>query len=262
MAQGKFFLNKRFLNKKGVSQFLEGLTFLSYTLSIVSFELVFKDIVFRSVVQNLVPLLSIKTSTACRALNKGFLKKNGLSYPYVSLLKKFVQVQYNVPFGRSFFLNTFYTKVSDRKGIVVVMHHNFLFKKALINIFNFDFFRAVLLSKLYKLNQFVYSNISELGGGFLFRFKFHEVLLRSFFISRMLDEKVDQQAHSFKFFQFLEDFNVLNEPLSLDLFFQHRMVDSVFENKRLFIQFLSFFGFFFSKQFSKQFSNKFFIKLI
>ncbi len=195
-------------------------------------------------------------------MNKGFLKRSGLPYPYVSLLKKFVQIQHNIPFIHSLFLNTFYTRGDDRKSGVVIMHHNFLFKKLLVNLFNFDFFRTTLLSKLYKLNQFVYSNISELGDGFLFRFKFHEVLLRSFFIVSMLDEKVDQQALDFNFFQFLGDFNVLNEPLILDLFFQNKIAESVFENKRFFIQFLSFFGFFFSNQFSKQFSSKFFIKLI
>lgn len=261
MLQNSFFLNKYNSSEKSVIQFLEGFSFLSYVTSVINVEIPFKNINYKVISRDLFPLLQVKAFTSSRSLSKGFLKKNGLTYPYISLLKKFVQIQHNVPFVHSFFLNIFYVQ-NDRRGAVVVMQNNFLFKKLLGNLVVFDFFRTTLLSKLYKLNQFVYSVISELQNGFLFRFKFHEVLLRSFFITSMLDEKTDQQAFIFKFFQFLGEFNTLNEPLILDLFFQKKMTKSVFENKLFFIQVLSFFGFFFSNQFSKQFSNKFFIKLI
>lgn len=257
--------NVRLFNEKTMLQFLEGTSFFSYVSCIIRFELVYKNLISTKIAtRRFFPFLNYKSSISCKLLNKGFLKKEGLAYPYVGLLKNFVQVQHNVPFVYNFFLNTFYTQSNGKHSAFLTMQYNFLFKNSLTSLFVFDFFRIVLLSKLYKLNQFVSVSIMKgLLDGAVFRFKFHEVLLRSFFIMSTLDESVDQQASPFKFFQFLNDFSIVNEPAVLDLFFQRIFAKfNVFENIQFLVLFLSFFGFFFSNQFSNRFSHKFFIKLI
>lgn len=257
--------NARLVNEKSMLQFLEGISFFSYVVCIIRFELAYKNSVSaRIATRRFFPLLNYKSSISCKLLNKGFLKKEGLVYPYIGLLKNFVQVQHNVPFVYNFFLRALYTQSNGKHSAFLTMQYNFLFKRSITSLFVFDFFRIVVLSKLYKLNQFVSVNtLKSLVGGVIFRFKFHEVLLRSLFIMSTLDEGVDQQASSFKFFQFLNDFRLVNEPVVLDLFFQKMVAKfNLYENVQFLVLFLSFFGFFFSNQFSNQFSHKFFIKLI
>lgn len=251
--------------EKNAVQFLEGVSFFSYIACVVRFELVYKNLISTKIaIRRFFPFLNYKSSISCKLLNKGFLKKKGLVHPYIGLLKNFVQVQHNVPFVYNFFLRTFYTQSNGTRGTFLTMQHNFLFKHSLTRLFVFDFFRIILLAKLYKLNQFVSVNILKCAlGSVVFRFKFHEVLLRSFFIMSTLDETVDQQTLSFKFFQFLNDFGIVNEPAVFELYFQKIFVNfNVFENVQFLALFLSFFGFSFSNQFSNRFSHKFFIKLI